>query len=197
MKHTQKLIILGILFLTGFVFVGYLIINKPQELVIASKQENYWFVLYRKSNTEELYKGIPGDKQNSQLIKTFTVKTGIPGERPTPLPQLMGRDYWVIIEKHEEKENPETAPYFITLDIPAPIDPPYGPVPYEECNGEQCDWVRPGYFGLHGVAGDPSRLSEEDLGSSGCIRHSDEDITYIYNLIDPHKEQIRYYVEDK
>ena len=92
-------------------------------------------------------------------------------------------------------DNPETAPFFLTLDIPAPETEPYGPVPYEECGG-QCYWVVPGAFGLHGVAGNPSKLSREDPGSSGCIRHSDEDITYLYSLLSPAKEKIRYYVVD-
>ena len=68
-------------------------------------------------------------------------------------------------------------------------------MPYTECNG-QCNWILPGAFGLHGVNGDLSRLSIENPGSSGCIRHSDEDITYLYNNLDPQKEEIRYYIED-
>jgi len=28
------------------------------------------------------------------------------------------------------------------------------------------------------------------------VRHRDEDITYIYNLLEPEREEIRYYVED-
>lgn len=165
----------------------------PPEPV--KKQSDYWFVLHRKSQTEQLYQGIPGDKGKSQLVKTFQVKTGRPGERPTPLPQLMGREYWIITEKHPEPDNPETAPYFITLDVPAPEDPPYGPTPYLECDG-QCDWILPGDFGLHGIAGNPEKLSEDDPGSSGCIRHTDEDITYLYNILEPEKEEIRYYIED-
>lgn len=158
--------------------------------------EALWFVLHRKSNTEDLYKGPPGNKVASTLQKTFQVKTGRPGERPTPLPQLIEREYWTIIEGHPESSNPETAPYFLTLDIPGIEQPPYGPVPYTECNGSQCDWVTAGAFGLHGVGGNPSKLSSSDVGSSGCIRHSDDDITYLYNLLDFSGGGIRYYVED-
>lgn len=158
-------------------------------------QNDYWFVLHRKSQTEELFQGVPGKKEHSKRIKTFKVKTGRPGERPTPLPQLLGREYWIITKKQPEPDNPETAPYFITLDVPAPSEPPYGPSPYLECNG-QCDWIRPGDFGLHGVAGKPERLTDADPGSSGCIRHADEDITYLYNLLDPANSEIRYYIED-
>ena len=81
------------------------------------------------------------------------------------------------------------------IDIQETEDWPYGPVPYEECNG-QCDWVLPGYFGLHGINGNLSKISEADLGSSGCVRHRDEDITYLFNLLNPEKEEIRYYIED-
>jgi lipoprotein-anchoring transpeptidase ErfK/SrfK len=158
-------------------------------------QNDYWFVLHRKTQKEELLQGIPGDRENSKRIKTFQVKTGRHVERPTPLPQLLGREYWIITKKQPEPNNPETAPYFITLDVPAPSEPPYGPSPYLECNG-QCDWVRPGDFGLHGIAGNPDKLSKADPGSSGCIRHTDEDITYLYNLLDPNKGEIRYYIED-
>lgn len=171
--------------------------RKPvgETLSTTSQQRLYWFLLHRASNVEFLYIGVPGDAEQSQLLKTFTVKSGIPGERPTPLPQLVGRDYWLLVDKFEQLDNPETAPYFLTLDIPFSEDYPYGPVPYEECGG-QCDWVLPGAFGLHGVASDASRLSPENAGSSGCIRHSDEDIAYLYHLLDPKKEAIRYYVED-
>lgn len=159
----------------------------------------YWFILHRKSNKEELYRGLPGERLKSELIKTFQVKTGIPGERPTPLPQLIGKKYWLIIKK-ERSENPETAPYFLTLNIPVPDKEPFGPSPYIECKSssgktEQCNWVLPGAFGLHGINGDSSRLSKENPGSSGCIRHSDKDITYLFSKLDP-KQEIRYYIED-
>lgn len=167
-----------------------------QEIVTAKPQEMYWFLLHRKSQKEYLYKGVPGDPNRSRLLKTFTVKVGIPGERPTPLPKLAGREYWRIIDKLEQFDNPETSPYFLTLDIPVPSEEPFGPSPYMECNG-QCNWVLPGDFGLHGVASDSSRLSPENPGSSGCIRHTDEDITYLYHLLDPKKEEIRYYIEDR
>lgn len=169
--------------------------NKKEVASVTDKKQAYWFVLHRSQNREDLYWGVPGVKGESEIVKTFTVKTGIPGERPTPLPQLLGKEYWKIVEKHEENENPETAPYFLTLDVPAPSEWPYGPTPYTECNGEQCDWNMPGYFGLHGTGGDIDKLTPENPGSSGCIRHRDEDITYLYNLLDPSKGEIRYYIE--
>lgn len=162
---------------------------------VSKKSTNYWLVLHRKSNIEELYSGLPGDRNNSKLVKTFKVKTGRPGERPTPLPQLLGREYWLVVDKYAVPDDPETAPYFLTLDIPAPDTEPYGPEPYLECEG-QCRWVLPGAFGLHGTANEPGRLSNDDPGSSGCVRHSDKDITYLYNLLKPDKEEIRYYIED-
>ncbi len=122
------------------------------------------------------------------------MKTGIPGERPTPLPKILGREYWLITKK-EVSSDPETAPYFLTLNIPTVDHKPYGPTPYLECDG-QCDWVRPGPFGLHGVGGDLTKLSSSDPGSSGCIRHRDEDITYLYNVLQPQEQEIRYYIED-
>ena len=164
--------------------------SKPQM-----QKQNYWFVLHRKSQKEYFYKGEFENIERSTLLKTFSVKTGIPGERPTPLPALVGRRYWKIIEKIDTKDNPETAPYFLTLDIPGYEESPFGPVPYRECNG-QCDWIVAGKFGLHGVNADISRLSPENQGSSGCIRHSDEAITYLYNTLDPQKQEIRYYIED-
>lgn len=196
MKRSLLLLVFLGLFLGLLLVLQYFL---PKNKAIEHKIDNksHWFVLYRKSQKEELYYGIPGDKTQSKLVKTFLVKTGRSGERPTPLPQLLGKEYWVIIDKMPTTNNPETAPYFLTLNIPAPSIPPYGPKPYNECNGEQCDWILPGAFGLHGTAGDPERLAASDPGSSGCIRHSDEDITYLYNLLDPKKEEIRYYIEDK
>lgn len=168
-----------------------------QKAEVSSDEKAHWFILYRQSQKEELYFGIPGKKEQSELVRTFVVKTGRPGERPTPLPQLVGREYWLVTDKMEVEDNPETAPYFLTLNVPGVEEPPYGPVPYEECLGGQCDWILPGSFGLHGTAGVPERLSKEDSGSSGCIRHSDMDITYLFNLLDPKNEEIRYYIEDK
>lgn len=174
--------------------LGFFLINQYKKT--EKPVEKYWFILHRKANREELLKGVPGDKNKSMIVKTFQVKVGIPGERPTPLPKLLGKEYWLLVAKEEQKDNPETAPYFLTLNIPAPTDEPYGPAPYNECNGQQCHWVLPGAFGLHGTAGQPERLSKDDPGSSGCVRHRDEDITYLYNLLDPKKEEIRYYIED-
>lgn len=171
------------------------IFSKNPEVLAAKSQPSYWFMLHRKSNTEKFYLGVSGDEQNSQLIKEFKVKTGIPEERPTPLPQQVGREYWKIISKVETPDNLETAPYFLTLDIPTLEEEPYGPSPYLECNG-QCNWILPGDFGLHGIANNPVKLSDEDPGSSGCIRHTDEDITYLYNILDPQNQEIRYYIQD-
>ncbi len=189
-------------FITIVAIAIVVIVNVSLVSFLLNKQEKpeplpqkYWFVLHRKANKEELFQGVPGDKKNSSLVKTFQVKAGIPGERPTPLPKLLNKEYWLITDKQEQKDNPETAPYFLTLNIPAPTEEPYGPTPYNECNG-QCHWILPGAFGLHGINGDPTRLSAADPGSSGCIRHKDEDVTYLYNLLDPKREEIRYYIED-
>lgn len=194
----KKKFLLVIFFLTAVVLGGgFLFLQSKQPSVLSEKTETaYWLILYRKSNKEELYKGIPGNKDRSALVKTFVVKTGMPGQRPTPLPQLLDRDYWIITEKHPETENPETAPYFLTLNVPGIEEEPFGPVPYEECDG-QCQWVLPGAFGLHGTGGNPTKVSAEDPGSSGCIRHRDEDITYLFEVLDPQQQEIRYYVEDK
>lgn len=176
--------------------------SKSLEVLSSTTKPSYWLLLHRKSNMEFLYSGIPGEKDKSILIITFIVKTGIPGQSPTPLPKLLGREFWLITKKESSEENPETAPYFLTLDVPVSDIEPFGPTPYDECNGpassrgEQCNWQIPGYFGLHGVNGYEEKLSNEDPGSSGCIRHQDEDIIYLYNLLDPRKEEIRYYIED-
>lgn len=168
------------------------ILHAPSKETQPVKKDGYWFVLYRKSNLEQLFYGTPGNYKESSLVKTFMVKTGVPGQRPTPLPQLLGKEYWMVTRKYETSENPETGRYFIELDVPNSFEYPYGPLGYEECNG-QCDWVLPGPFGLHGVNGDVSRLT--DFGSSGCIRHQDSDIAYLYSLLDP-SEGIRYYIQD-
>ena len=157
---------------------------------------SYWLLLKRKSNVEYLYLGTPGVISQSALIKSFTVKSGIPGERPTPLPTLLGREFWLVTEKLDASQNPETAPYFLTLDIPYTDSWPFGPEPYEECESGQCDWVLPGSFGLHGVNGDLSRISNDNPGSSGCVRHTDADITLLYKLLKPDIEPVRYYIED-
>lgn len=196
MNKLILLIFLGSILGIVVFFQNHTSSSVDKEEIKVQEKDTYWFVLYRKSNKEELYRGIAGDKNNSKLLKIFQVKVGIPGERPTPLPQLLGREYWIIVEKHEELENPETAPYFLTLNIPVSDSEPFGPVPYVECNG-QCNWVRAGSFGLHGTGGNPGKLSKEDPGSSGCVRHNDEDITFLYNLLDPQKDEIRYYVEDR
>ncbi len=169
--------------------------SKVSEVSEETEVKNYWFILHRKSNKEILFYGEPGNKENSALVKVFDVKTGIPGQRPTPLPSLLGQDYWLITGKYEEFLNPETAPYFLTLNIPVTDELPFGPVPYLECHG-QCSWELPGAFGLHGNNGDDEKLATTNPGSSGCIRHSAGDITYLYNLLDPEKSQVRYYIDD-
>ena len=190
-----------IMLLVFLIIALFLLLFLPKTIPDTSDKTNftvkksYWLVLQRKSNKELLYFGVLGNVNNSKLMRTFQVKTGIPGSSPTPLPRLLGREYWLLVKKESSADNPETAPYFLQLDIPATGEWPYGPVPYEECNG-QCDWILPGYFGLHGVNGNLAKLSQKDPGSSGCVRHKDEDITYIYNLLNPESEEIRYYIED-
>lgn len=169
--------------------------NKEPEVLSVQTEVNHWFILHRKSNLEFLYFGEPGRKDKSALVNVFKVKTGIPGERPTPLPQLLGREYWLITGEFEVLDNPETAPYFLTLNVPVTEELPFGPEPYLECNG-QCNWELPGAFGLHGNNGDPEKLSDMNPGSSGCIRHTAEDITYLYNLLSPESSQVRYYIDD-
>jgi len=169
--------------------------TKSLGVLSSNVKPSYWLLLHRKSNIEYLFQGLPGEKDKSTLVKTFTVKTGIPGQSPTPLPRLLGKEYWIITNKEDSSENLETAPYFLTLDIPVTDDYPFGPTSYNECSG-QCDWQMPGYFGLHGVNGNEQKLSSEDPGSSGCIRHFDEDIIYLYNLLNPEVNEVRYYIED-
>lgn len=168
--------------------------DSKSQVLSAQTHFNYWLLLHRKSNVEFLFFGEEGKISNSRLIKTFKVKSGIPNERPTPLPKLLGKEYWEITKKYETFEGEETSPYFLELNIPV-NEKIYGPKPYLECNG-QCNWVLPGAFGLHGINGEESRLSPEDPGSSGCIRHLDEDITFLYYLLDPEKERIKYYISD-
>jgi len=188
--------VLGVLLLIAFgIFVTQVQSTKNDPALQDVPKPSYWFMLHRKSNIEYLYLGKPGKPEESELIRKFSVKTGIPGERPTPLPELVGREYWVLTDKIPTSSY-ETAPYFLILDVPVPSVAPFGPAPYLECGGKQCNWQVPGYFGLHGVAGIPERLSEEDPGSSGCIRHSDDDITYLYELLNPKAGEIRYYVKD-
>lgn len=181
-----------------FILLGLAVLQqrvRDEKFIGGSGGKEYWFELHRKSNKEFLYFGEPGKGEESAIVKVFNVKTGIPGQRPTPLPDLVGREYWLITDKFEALDNPETAPYFLTLDIPVSIEAPFGPVPYLECEG-QCNWELPGAFGLHGNNGDPSKLAVDNPGSSGCVRHNSEDITYLYNLIDPYRTQVRYYVYD-
>lgn len=190
-KFFPVLLSLAVVFLALAFLRGHSVEKSNYE----TRDSKYWFVLHRNSNAEELFYGVPGEREGSELVRVMDVKPGVSGESPTPLPSLLGREYWVMIDKWDERENPETGPYFLQLDIDAPSDWPYGPVPYEECGG-QCDWGKPGYFGLHGTGDDPTRISPENAGSLGCIRHSNEDIAYLYNLLDPKNQEIRYYIED-
>lgn len=198
MRKTFAIFVLFLVLLLAFGIFLYIQISAEYSRDVLSFQaepEAYWFLLHRNSNLEYLYEGVPGQKEKSKLVRTFKVKTGAPNKSPTPLPQLLGRKYWVIVDKQKEEENPETSPYFLTLNIPVSDTEPFGPTPYLEC-GTQCSWNLPGYFGLHGVGGNSDKLLDEDPGSSGCIRHSDEDITYLYSLLDPKKDEIRYYIQD-
>lgn len=194
MKRTTKKIIVTIFILFISIPLFLLIPFLSLQDTITSESKQYWLLLYRHSNKELLYYGVPGEQENSNLLRSFSVKTGIPSQRPTPLPSLVGREYWNIINAIDAKDNVETAPFFLTLDIPHTESPPYGPKPYSECNG-QCNWIVPGAFGLHGVASDNSKISVDNEGSSGCIRHTDEDITFLYNLLN-NKFPIRYYIID-
>jgi hypothetical protein len=191
----KKIMKVSIIISFALLILALSCVPKNEFSQITPQKQSHWFLLQRKSNKEYLYTGIPGEILKSHLLRTFDVKTGIPGERPTPLPQLAHREYWIIIDKKDSSDNPETAPFFLTLDIPGIDKEPYGPTPYTECNG-QCNWVLPGSFGLHGVHGDISRLAKENPGSSGCIRHSDADIMYLYHLLNPQSEEIRYYIQD-
>lgn len=168
----------------------------------ADTASNYWFLLKRSTNInapeeEILYFGVPGDTNNSTEIKRNIVNTGIPFDDPTPLPQLAGREYWLI---NSVQANPggTLGPYFISLDVPY-SNPQNGPVPYLECGpsrDQQCQWTLAGNFGLHGISGADGRIT--DAGSSGCIRHYDADITEIYNTLTPERINsgtIRYYIE--
>lgn len=195
MRHFKTSVLVVILGLLASLLV--LQLNQQKPLITPNletlQQTNakHWFLLERKSKIEKLFFGTPGDISNSQLVKQFNINPGA-ADSPTPLPQLLGREYWLVIGKTPTPDDPETAPYFLILDIPYAEVEPYGPTPYLECNG-QCNWKRAGSFGLHGTAQNPLKLV--DLGSSGCIRHKDEDITYLYNLIDPSQE-VRYYIND-
>lgn len=192
----KKLLAIIVLCLIGLVFIVANDQSAPVVLSTNTHNNEFWFVLHRRSNVEFLYHGKPGVKESSTLVKQFIVKSGNLEKKPTPLPHLVGREYWLITRKYSSTDNPETAPYFLELDIPVTDEPPFGPEPYLECDG-QCDWELPGYFGLHGINGNAEKLSSHDVGSSGCVRHSDDDITYLYNLFDPENQTIRYYVVDK
>lgn len=194
-----KQILAGIVVATMLAIGSFMVYTDLQRQVTPQAPpvlHEHWMLYHRKSNIEFLYHGIPGQKNNSNLIKTFVVKGGAPGRKPTPLPALAGRDYWLLTDKLEAFDNEETSPYFLVLDVPIPSVFPFGPEPYLECAGSQCNWEVPGYFGLHGINGDESRISSENEGSSGCVRHRDEDITFLYHLLDLKNHHVRYYIED-
>lgn len=188
---------IGILVLLTTIGVGIVLFleqpRRKEPKPLNTKIESYWLVLHRKSNIEKLYQGPPGSVSKSKLIKTLKVNDGVEKQTPTPLHTLVGRNYWIVNDKEMPVDDPTLGPHFLTLDVPVTGEWPYGPVPYEECDG-QCDWMLPGYFGLHGIGGDSTKLT--DAGSSGCVRHKDEDISYLYKTLDPKKQEIRYYVED-
>lgn len=183
------------LYLNAYPYNNFLADEPTQgEILSVSDENEYWLLLKRKSNIELLYHGKPGIESESSLVKQFVVKTGVEGKRPTPLPQLVHREYWLLTNKYSARDNLEIGPFFLKLDIPYSYTPPYGPEPYKECDG-QCNWQTPGSFGLHGIAGDNSKLSSEDKGSSGCVRHYDGDIAYLYHIL-PEDKQIKYYIKD-
>ena len=110
--HLMRKMLLVLLLLLFFVGICFFFFYRSTSSPVLESASDYWFVLHRKSQKEFLYKGIPGKLEKSKRIKTFTVKNGRSGERPTPLPQLVGREYWVLTKK-ASSDNPETAPYFL------------------------------------------------------------------------------------
>lgn len=168
-------------------------------------ESKYWLLLHRASKKEELWQGIPGDKNNSKRKEVFDVNPGIPGERPTPLPSKLGKEYFTIKTKREtypeEKNKLEMGNYFLIFDIGLSKEElqkdPFGPSPYNECGADknsQCNWETPGDFGMHGISGVETKLT--DAGSSGCVRHSDSNMDDLYLLLKDVDYEIRYYIED-
>ncbi|MCL5113933.1 MAG: peptidoglycan DD-metalloendopeptidase family protein [Patescibacteria group bacterium] len=162
----------------------------------ASPQDQYWLVLDRQSKEEYLYKGQPGNKDASTLIRSFMVNPGASGSTPTPLSNLVypAREYWIINAAALDSPIPSD-PHFLHLDIPFD-NPNGGPTPYTECGGLQCRWI-PGTFGLHS-----SDMTHPVVGpgSSGCIRHYSQDIDYLWsllqNIVNSREYSVRYYVKD-
>lgn len=184
----------------------------PSQETTTPSTDSYWFLLERKSKRETLYQGTPADTAKSKVIRSFQVNPGWPGQTPTPLSTKLGNPYWIITQykiNTTDEKKATLGPYFFSLNIP--INNPgrnclvngvatdcQGPVPYLECPdmpGSQCYWPVPGDFGLHGIGNDASRLTNE--GSNGCIRHSNEDITYLYNLLSSYNPEVRYYIVDQ
>lgn len=178
----------------------------------APSTDAYWFLLERKSKKETLYQGKPGDRTNSRIIRSFQINPGWPGQTPTPISTKLGIPYWIITTyktNTADEQKSKLGPYFLSLNIPyndpgnnCPINGVnkncQGPTPYLECPdraNNQCYWPVPGEFGLHGVGNSISRLTDE--GSNGCIRHSNDDITYLYNLLSKYNREIRYYTVDE
>lgn len=178
---------------------------------------DYWFLMNRIGKYEILYKGEPGVISKSKVVKVSRVNPGSPGKEPTPLPQKVGsQKYWLttagLITYRPENEDAyyKFGPYFIPLNVPTSYRDPvcaneakakgevtedcYGPK-YEECGAsgaEQCNWLTAGQFAIHGN----NRLDEE--GSAGCVRHMNDDISEIYNLLKAENKLVgtRYYVID-
>jgi hypothetical protein len=129
---------------------------------------------------------------------TSVVNPGVDGKSPTPRPDLLGKSYWIITKKEQNQGDAINlmGPDFLVLNIEYQNEF-NGPLGYNECgpsrNG-QCFWPTPGEFGLHGTGNTPSRLT--DSGSSGCVRHSNDSITSIYNLLKNESGEIRYYISE-
>ncbi|MDO8487149.1 MAG: M23 family metallopeptidase [Candidatus Curtissbacteria bacterium] len=160
-------------------------------------------------NPMKVNPGIPGG------IEDTIIKPGEPGYlqrwgHPTPLPQKVGREYWTFTGVNPNDPGIPGGKFLI-LDVPPSgtgctnPDPNNkecgGPVPYIECGpnrDEQCNWGgKSGQFGLHGV---DATHTLEDTGSQGCVRHSTEDMDFLWNLlhdeIPKNRGQIRYYIQD-
>ncbi len=174
----------------------------------------YWFLLNRQKRYEILYKGTPEKITQSQVVKISTINPGSPGDEPTPIPQKLGKKFWSLtgeVRLHPQDSDPtgyeKFGPYFIVLDVPFKNQPDpscnnngttdcYGPVPYKECGpslDQQCNWHTPGEFAIHGN----DKL--DPPGSAGCVRHSNTDITEIYDTLNNAKainSNTRYYAID-
>lgn len=167
--------------------------------------DNYWFLLDRLNKKEYLFQGPVGVRDRKYLVREFTVLPGLSGQTPTPVPSKVTptREYWTFNSATLKSPVGDISnggqPGFLKLDIPYD-NSLGGPVPYLECGPSgtsQCNWNTPGAFGLHGV---DNNHPLTDPGSSGCIRHNNTDIQYLYNLlsnvVNNNPNTIRYYIED-